>query len=81
MTNIVDFGIFVRVAPGTTGLVHRSQLGIEDEDVEDYFEVGESVDVMVLDCSPAGKLQLVLVEDDDGGDSAVSEEALQASSQ
>ena len=81
MTNIVDFGIFVRVAPGATGLVHRSQLGIEYEDVEDYFEVGEKVDVVVLSCSPAGKLQLGMLEDYEGDDSAISEQVLQASSQ
>ena len=62
ITNVVDFGIFVRLEPGVSGLVHRSQMGIDDEPVGDYFEVGERVDVEVATVSQDNKLSLILLD-------------------
>lgn len=62
---MVDFGIFVRIAPGTSGLVHRSQLGIDDEAVEEYFEVGWRVDVEIIAVNPNNRYSLRLVEDEE----------------
>ncbi len=60
---MVDFGIFVRIAPGVSGLVHRSQMDIAYEPVENYFEVGERVDVEVTTVSPDGKIGLSFLDD------------------
>ncbi|CAL5228653.1 g11822 [Coccomyxa viridis] len=63
ITNVVDFGIFVRIAPGVSGLVHRSQMDIAYEPVENYFEVGERVDVEVTTVSPDGKIGVSFLDD------------------
>ena len=60
---MVDFGIFVRIAPGVSGLVHRSQMDIANQPVGDYFEVGERVDVEVSTVSPEGKISLSFLDD------------------
>lgn len=77
ITNVVDFGIFVRIAPGTSGLVHWSQLGIEDEAVEEYFEVGWRVDVEIVAVNPNNRYSLRLVEDKES--QMKSEEVLETS--
>ncbi len=45
----MDFGVFVKVAPGVKGLVHRSQLDLDDfEEVSDRYQSGDRIDVKVL---------------------------------
>ena len=61
--NVVDFGIFVRIGPGVSGLVHRSQMDIGNDDVGDYFLIGERVDVEVVTVSPDGKYGLRFTDD------------------
>lgn len=56
---IVDFGAFVEILPGKTGLLHISELS--DEFVSDVSEVvnpGDKVKVRVLDVSRDGKMSL-----------------------
>lgn len=63
VTNVVDFGIFVKIVPGESGLVHRTQLAIGDDPVEDYFEIGDTVDVEVL-AYRNGRYSLALKEEE-----------------
>ena len=74
MTNIMDFGIFVKLGPGASGLVHRSELGLDGEPLEDYFEVGDLVAVQVKSYQN-GRYSLTLLDDDveEETQSAVSE--------
>lgn len=54
---IVDFGAFVEIAPGVEGLVHISQIDHKKVNkVEDYFKVGEKVDVKLIKIEDNGKL-------------------------
>ena len=78
ITHVVEFGIFVRLGPGVSGLVHRSQMDIGADPVEDYFEEGERVDVKVAIVNPDGKINLDLL--DDMYDSDESEQVRVASS-
>ena len=74
MTNIMDFGIFVKLGPGASGLVHRSELGLDSEPLEDYFEAGDLVAVQVKSYQN-GRYSLTLLDDDveEETQSAVSE--------
>ena len=74
MTNIMDFGIFVKLGPGASGLVHRSELGLDSEPLGDYFEVGDLVAVEVKSYQN-GRYSLALLDDDveEEAQSAVSE--------
>ncbi len=65
ITNITDFGFFVRVQGGIEGLVHK--LNIVDDRVEPLeaamakYKVGDAVQAVVTECSPAKqKLSLSL---------------------
>lgn len=56
--NVTDFGVFVKVAPGVKGLVHRSELDLPETDrVEDHYQIGDRIDVKVLP-SQDGRLKL-----------------------
>ena len=53
MTNILEFGCFVEVAPGVEGLVHISELDYKRVGkVEDAVQAGEVVQVRVLKVDP-----------------------------
>ncbi|MBQ8828453.1 MAG: S1 RNA-binding domain-containing protein [Clostridia bacterium] len=57
--SIMNFGAFVRLKDGSTGLVHISE--ISDgyvQDVKDYLKVGQNVKVAVLSVEPDGKKKL-----------------------
>jgi small subunit ribosomal protein S1 len=49
--NLTDFGVFVAIAEGIDGLVHRGDLSWHEPspDPRSAFKVGESIEVMVLD--------------------------------
>lgn len=51
ITNITDFGMFVRVADSIEGLVHVTNLSWTEEihDISEHYEVGEEVEAKVLD--------------------------------
>lgn len=54
---IVDFGAFVEIAPGVEGLLHISQIDHKKvAKVEDYFKVGEKIDVKLIKIEDNGRL-------------------------
>jgi small subunit ribosomal protein S1 len=65
ITNITDFGLFVRVQGGIEGLIHKASvvdptLGTP-EDAMGKFKVGDQVKAVVIECSPSKqKLSLSL---------------------
>ncbi|SIN72931.1 polyribonucleotide nucleotidyltransferase [Salinivibrio sp. ES.052] len=60
---IVDFGAFVSVIGGKDGLVHISQIAEQRvEKVSDYLEVGQEVDVKVLEVDRQGRIRLSMKE-------------------
>ena len=61
VANIMDFGAFVTIMPGTDGLVHISEISEERvEKVSDYFVEGEEVKVKVLEVDRQGKIRLTM---------------------
>jgi small subunit ribosomal protein S1 len=51
-----DFGVFVFLAPGRTGVIPMSETGIAKEgDLRRAFPVGADVEVIVLEVDPAGR--------------------------
>ena len=55
---VVDFGAFVEILPGKTGLLHVSEISHDYvENVRDYLKVGDTVRVKVLDVD-RGKISL-----------------------
>ncbi|MCP4634147.1 MAG: polyribonucleotide nucleotidyltransferase [candidate division Zixibacteria bacterium] len=56
---ITNFGAFVEILPGTDGLLHISEIDNKRvERVEDYFKVGDKVEVQVVNIDPEGKIRL-----------------------
>lgn len=54
---IVDFGAFVEIAPNVEGLLHISQIDHKKvARVEDYFKVGEKVEVKLIKIEDNGRL-------------------------
>ena len=51
ITNITDFGMFVKVMPDIEGLVHVSDLSWTEQisDISNHYEVGEKVEAKVLE--------------------------------
>lgn len=46
---MVDYGVFVVLPNGTSGLVHRRNLDIyEDDAVADFYHTGDGINVKVL---------------------------------
>lgn len=63
VTRIVEFGAFVTILPGQDGLVHISQIADERvNDVNDYLQVGQQLDVVVLDVDARGRVKLSIKE-------------------
>jgi small subunit ribosomal protein S1 len=51
-----NYGVFVFLAPGRTGLIHLTETGVEkDGDLRKAFPVGSDIEVIVLDIDPAGR--------------------------
>jgi len=51
-----NFGVFVFLAPGRTGVIPLSETGIAKEgDVQRAFPVGADVEVIVLEVDPSGR--------------------------
>jgi small subunit ribosomal protein S1 len=51
-----NYGVFVFLAPGRTGLMPIAETGIEREtDIRKKFPVGSDVEVMVLEVDPSGR--------------------------
>jgi polyribonucleotide nucleotidyltransferase len=60
------FGAFVSLLPGKDGLIHISKLGRGKRigKVEDVVNVGDKIQVEILDIDQRGKISLGLVDDD-----------------
>lgn len=51
-----NFGVFVFLAPGRTGLIPMAETGVaREDDVRRTFPVGADVDVVVLEVDPTGR--------------------------
>ncbi len=46
--SVVDFGLFVDVAPGMSGLVHRNALGIGGAPPQEHFAKGDEIQVKIM---------------------------------
>jgi len=65
IVNIVDFGAFVNLSPGTDGLVHRSEVTSDPyADWESFCEVGKEVEVTVLEVDPKSNRISLSMRDD-----------------
>ncbi len=61
VANIMNFGAFVEIMPGTDGLVHISQISVERvEKVEDVLKRGQHVRVKVTEVKSNGKIDLTM---------------------
>lgn len=59
VVRIVDFGAFVRVLPGKEGLLHISQIAHERvENVSDYLQEGQQIEVKALEVDNRGRIKL-----------------------
>ncbi len=65
VVNITKFGAFVNILPGRDGLLHISKIGggKRIDKVEDVLELGQTVDVVVEDIDPNGKVSLRMAGD------------------
>ncbi len=57
VTNVVDYGVFVEIAPGVRGLVHRSRLGT-GEDPAKVARKGDRMLVEILEIDEEGRYKL-----------------------
>ncbi len=63
VTRVMEFGAFVELPGGETGLVHISQIAHEYvKNVRDFLNEGDIVQVMVLGRDPKGRLDLSIKE-------------------
>ena len=61
VTGVTNFGAFVELEDGTTGLVHISEVSTSYvKDINDHVKVGDVVDVKVLPPDKKGKIGLAL---------------------
>jgi polyribonucleotide nucleotidyltransferase len=60
VVNITKFGAFVNILPGRDGLLHISKLGQGKrvDKVEDVLDLGDTIEVVVEDIDPQGKVSL-----------------------
>jgi len=62
VVTIMPFGAFVEILPGKDGLVHISELSADPavrvEKVEDVVNVGDEIEVAVIEVAPNGKISL-----------------------
>jgi polyribonucleotide nucleotidyltransferase len=59
VVRVAEFGAFVRIMPGTEGLVHVSELSDQHIDrVEDHVKLGDEMKVRVVNVDRMGKIRL-----------------------
>ena len=59
VTGITNFGAFVELPNGSTGLVHISEVADNYvKDINDHFKVGDMVEVKVMNVDADGKIGL-----------------------
>ncbi len=63
IVSLRDFGAFVEILPGQEGLLHISEASEEYvKDIADIFNMGDEVEVKVVDIDDAGKIRLSVKE-------------------
>lgn len=61
VSKIVEFGAFIKLAPGVEGLLHVSEISDSFvKDVNEHLKEGQTVEVKVLAIDPVGKMKLSL---------------------
>jgi polyribonucleotide nucleotidyltransferase len=75
-----NFGAFVSLLPGKDGLLHITKLravndGKRVESVDDVVEVGQKIQVEIVEIDDRGKLSLAPVVEEAGEDAEASAEA------
>ena len=61
VTRLADFGAFVAIVGNKEGLVHISQIAEERvEKVSDYLQVGQEVNVKVVEIDRQGRIRLTM---------------------
>ncbi|MDR3329106.1 MAG: polyribonucleotide nucleotidyltransferase [Prevotellaceae bacterium] len=59
IVSILDFGAFVEILPNKDGLLHISEMAYERVNkVEDLYQVGDEVEVKLIEVEKSGKLRL-----------------------
>lgn len=59
VTGITNFGAFIELPGGETGLVHISEIaGVYVKDVNDFLKTNDKVTVKVISVDPKGKIGL-----------------------
>lgn len=59
VTGITNFGAFIELPGGETGLVHISEIAeVYVKDVNDFLKTGDKVKVKVISVDPKGKIGL-----------------------
>lgn len=59
ITGITNFGAFVQLEGGKTGLVHISEVALSYvKDIKDHIKEGDKVDVKILTIDEKGKISL-----------------------
>jgi len=74
---IAPFGAFVEIIPGTDGMMHISEIDRSHvKRVEDYFKVGDRIDVKVISVDNEGKIRLSrkALLDDKAGENGETEQ-------
>jgi polyribonucleotide nucleotidyltransferase len=63
---IVDFGAFIEFLPGKEGLCHISKMSKERiNKVEDVLELGQQVDIKIIEIDKMGRVNLTTLVDED----------------
>lgn len=66
VTRITNFGAFVELPDGSTGLVHISEVANKFvKDINEHLSVGDEVDVKVLNVEDDGKIGLSIKKADE----------------
>lgn len=64
VTGITNFGAFVRLEDGSTGLIHISRVSDQYvRDIHDFLSIGQSVEATLLSKDENGKIALSLKEE------------------
>ena len=73
---IVDFGAFIEILPGKEGLCHISKLSHDRvKNVSDVLEVGQEVDVKLIEIDRMGRLNLSYIDAQPGAENLEGENA------
>ena len=59
VTGLTDFGAFVEIEGGKTGMVHISEVSTTYvKDIKDHLQIDQEISAMVISVSPEGKIAL-----------------------